>query len=137
MLKLAMGRQSERRVRIDLSPMIDCIFILLIFFIVTSVFVNDPGIEVNKPDVRGAIAMDRNALLIAISAENRVYFEGQEIPLGQVASVIRQAAFNPDTVLIIRADQATSHGTFAGVYSEAKRAGVSRIQFATESTDDN
>ena len=87
MLKIAMGRQSERRVRIDLSPMIDCIFILLIFFIVTSVFVDDPGIEVNKPDVRGAVAMDRDALLIAISSENRIYFEGQEIPLDQVASV--------------------------------------------------
>ena len=135
MPKLGMANQRDRRVRIDLSPMIDCIFILLIFFIVTSVFVEDPGIEVDKPDVRGEQAMDRDALLIAISAEGRVYFDGQEIPLDQVASVIRQAAFGDDSVLIIRADKAASHGMFAGVYAEAKRAGIPRVQFATESGD--
>lgn len=135
MLRLTGDRRQERRVRIDLSPMIDCIFILLIFFIVTSVFVEDPGIEVDKPDVRGSEVMDRNALLIAITAENRIFFDGQEINLDQVAPVIRQAAFGEDSVLIIRADQATSHGMFAGVYAEAKRAGVPRIQFATETAD--
>ena len=134
MLRLSTNQRRDRRVRIDLSPMIDCIFILLIFFIVTSVFVEDPGIEVEKPNVSGAEMMDRQALLIAISAENRIYFEVQEIPLDQVAPVMRQAVFSDDAVLIIRADKATSHGMFAGVYAEAKRAGVPRIQFATESS---
>jgi biopolymer transport protein ExbD len=117
--------------------MIDCIFILLIFFIVTSVFVEDPGIEVNRPDVRGSELMERNALLIAITADDRIYFDGQEISLDQVAPVIRQAAFGDDSVLIIRADQGTSHGMFAGVYAEAKRAGIPRVQFATESADES
>lgn len=123
--------------RIDLSPMIDCIFILLIFFIVTSVFVEDPGIEVDRPDVRGSEVMERNALLIAITADDRIYFDGQEISLDQVAPVVRQAAFGDDSVLIIRADRAASHGMFAGVYAEAKRAGIPRVQFATESAEES
>lgn len=121
--------------KIDMAPMIDCIFILLIFFIVTSVFVDDPGVEVQKPDVSGAEVMDRNALLIAITAENRIYFDGQEIRMDQVAAFVKQAAFNQDSPLIIRADRASSHGVFSGVYSEAKRAGIARVQFATEQAD--
>ena len=121
--------------KIEMAPMIDCIFILLIFFIVTSVFVDDPGIQVQKPDVSGAEVMDRNALLIAISAENRIFFDGQEIRMDQVAAFVKQAVFDQDSPLIIRADRATSHGVFAGVYAEAKRAGVARVQFATEQAD--
>jgi biopolymer transport protein ExbD len=135
MLRTAINHRRDRRVRIDLAPMIDCIFILLIFFIVTSVFVEDPGLEVNRPDVRGAEVSDRDALLIAITADDRIFFDGQEIPLKQVASVVRQATFSDDAVLIIRADVSTSHGRFAGVYAEAKRAGIPNVQFATESTE--
>jgi len=135
MLRSSINQRRDRRVRIDLSPMIDCIFILLIFFIVTSVFVEDPGVEVDKPDVRGMDVREQDALLIAITADDRIYFDGQEIPLDQVAPVVRQATFSDDAVLIIRADVSTSHGMFAEVYAEAKRAGVPRVHFATESTE--
>ena len=117
--------------QIDMAPMIDCVFLLLIFFIVSSVFVADPGVEVQKPDVAGIEAADRNALLLAITAENRVFFDGQEIALEQVAPALRQAAIGQEPALIIRADQASSHGVFSRVYSEAKRAGIVHVQFAT------
>ena len=118
-------------VQIDMAPMIDCVFLLLIFFIVTSVFVSDPGIEVQKPDVAGAAQADHNALLIAITRENRVYFDGREIRMDQVSGAIRQAAFGKDPALIIRADGASDHATFARVYAEARRAGVAHVRFAT------
>jgi biopolymer transport protein ExbD len=116
---------------IDMAPMIDCVFLLLIFFIVSSVFVADPGIVVEKPDVAGTVSADQNALLIAISADERIYFDGQEIRLDQVAPALRQAAFGKDQPLIIRADQGARHGIFAKVYAEAKRAGIPQVQFAT------
>ncbi len=118
-------------VTIDLAPMIDCVFILLIFFIVTSVFVEDPGIEVERPDTRGEAITDRNALLIAIAADDGIYFDGQRIRIDQVAPALRQATFGDEATVIIRADRRASHGTFAGVYSEAKRAGLAHVQFAT------
>ncbi|MBT5900983.1 MAG: biopolymer transporter ExbD [Opitutaceae bacterium] len=123
------GRYSS--VTIDLAPMIDCVFILLIFFIVTSVFVEDPGIEVERPDTRGEAVTDRNALLIAIAADDGIYFDGQRIRIDQVAPALRQASFSDDATVIIRADRRSSHGIFAGVYSEAKRAGLAHVQFAT------
>lgn len=116
---------------IDMVPMVDCIMVLLIFLMISSAFVSDPGIEVQKPDVSGVLAGDQNALLIAISADNRIYFDGQEVLADQVAALIKQAAIGRAPAVIIRADRAASHGVFAGVYAEAKRAGIQHVQFAT------
>lgn len=126
--------RRERRhesIHIDVVPMVDCMLVLVIFLVVSSVFVEDPGIEVDKPDVSGASAMTQNALLLAISADNRLYFDGQEIRLDQVSTFVKQAALGQDAPLIIRADQAASHGIFAHVYAEAKRAGIGKVLFAT------
>lgn len=120
---------------IDMVPMVDCIMVLLIFLMISSAFVNDPGIEVQKPDVSGVQAGDQNALLIAISADNRIYFDGQEIRPDQVAALVKQAAIGRAPALIIRADRASSHGLFSTVYSEAKRAGITHVQFATARAD--
>lgn len=116
---------------IDMVPMVDCIMVLLIFLMISSAFVNDPGIEVQKPDVSGMQAGDQNALLIAISADNRIYFDGQEVHTDQVAGLVKQAAVGRSPALIIRADRSASHGIFAAVYAEAKRAGIQHVQFAT------
>ena len=116
---------------IDMVPMVDCIMVLLIFLMISSAFVSDPGIEVQKPDVTGVASGEQNALLIAISAESRIYFDGQEIRPDQVAAAVKQAAIGRDPALIIRADRAASHGMFAVVYAEAKRAGIKHVQFAT------
>ncbi|WP_221032005.1 ExbD/TolR family protein [Actomonas aquatica] len=131
MLKTTRSDSRYQAVAIDLAPMIDCVFILLIFFIVTSVFVEDPGVEVERPDTRGEAVTDRNALLLAISADDGIYFDGQQIRMDQVAATLRQASFSDEATVIIRADRHASHGTFAGVYSEAKRAGLAHVQFAT------
>jgi len=116
---------------VDMVPMVDCIMVLLIFLMISSAFVNDPGIEVQKPDVSGAPAADQNILLIAISADNRVFFDGQEIRIDQVGTLVKQAAVGKSPSLIIRADANCSHGVFSQVYSEAKRAGIQHVQFAT------
>lgn len=131
-----LGRSYTQRhyegAHIDMTPMVDCVLVLLIFLMVSSAFVNDPGIEVEKPDVGGTdIIGEQNALLIAIAADNRLFFDGQEIRIEQVASLVKQAAIGRDPALIIRADQAASHGVFAAVYAEAKRAGIAHVTFAT------
>jgi len=116
---------------IDMVPMVDCIMVLLIFLMISSAFVNDPGIQVQKPDVSGTSMADQNILLIAISADNRVFFDGQEIRIDQVSALVRQAAVGKAPSLIVRADAGCSHGVFSQVYSEAKRAGIQHVQFAT------
>ena len=120
---------------IDMVPMVDCIMVLLIFLMISSAFVSDPGIEVQKPDVSGTADGDQNALLIAIAANNRIYFDGQEIQPDQVATVIKQAAIGRSPALLIRGDRASNLGIFAAVYAEAKRAGIQHVQFATARSD--
>lgn len=130
-MSLSSHHRRFENTHIDMTPMVDCIMVLLIFIMVSSAFVNDPGIEVQKPDVGGNASAEQNVLLIAITADNRIFFDGQEIHVDQVASLVRQAAVGRSPALVIRADKGASHGVFASVYGEGKRAGITHIQFAT------
>jgi biopolymer transport protein ExbD len=125
------GRSRFEVTHIDMVPMVDCIMVLVIFLMISSAFINDPGIEVQKPDVSGSISADQSALLIAISADNRIYFDGQEIRVDQVAALVRQAAIGRFPSLIIRGDRSSNLGVFAAVYSEAKKSGIQHVEFAT------
>ena len=128
------GPHRFESTHIDMVPMVDCIMVLVIFLMISSSFVSDPGVEVQKPDVVGALSSDQNALLIAIAADNRIWFDGQEIRPDQVAAVLTQAAVGRSPSVIVRGDQASSLGVFAQVYTEAKRAGIKQVQFATART---
>lgn len=129
------GRHRFESTHIDMVPMVDCIMVLLIFLMISSAFVNDPGIEVQKPDVSGTQMSEQNSLLIAISSDNRIYFDGQQITTEQVTGALKQAAIGRAASLIIRADRSSNHGVFAEVYAEAKRAGIQHVQFATTRTE--
>jgi len=132
------GRSNRSRfevTHIDMVPMVDCIMVLVIFLMVSSAFVNDPGIEVEKPDVSGSLSGDQSSLLIAISSDNRIYFDGQEVRVDQVSGLIKQAAIGRFPSLIIRGDRSSNLGVFAAVYSEAKRSGIQHVEFATTRAD--
>ena len=129
------GRSRFESTHIDMVPMVDCIMVLLIFLMISSAFVNDPGIEVQKPDVGGTQLSEQNTLLIAISADNRIFFDGQQIRADQVAALVKQAAIGRAPALVIRADRSANHGVFAEVYAEAKHAGIQHVQFATTRTE--
>ncbi len=128
----ARKNHPEDNVDINLSPMIDCIFILLIFFIVTTVFVEESGIEVNKPQASATLSLDKNSILIAISDGDKVYYGGEEIGVTGVRPRIQRILATQNSDVIIQADAAASHGVFARVYGEAKAAGAQRIHFATQ-----
>jgi biopolymer transport protein ExbD len=135
MIGKSRGRARFEPTHIDMVPMVDCIMVLVIFLMISSAFINDPGVEVEKPDVKGQLSGEQNALLIAITAENRIFFDGQEIRVDQVAGVLKQAAVGRFPTLIIRGDRASNLETFASVYTEAKRSGVQHVEFATARGD--
>jgi biopolymer transport protein ExbD len=116
---------------IDMVPMVDCIMVLVIFLMISSSFVNDPGVEVQKPDVSGSVNAEQNVLLVAISSDNRIFFDGKEIPMDRVASSLKQAAIGRAPSVVVRGDRASNLGVFAEVYTEAKKSGIQRVQFAT------
>ncbi|TVP80362.1 MAG: biopolymer transporter ExbD [Puniceicoccaceae bacterium] len=118
-------------VEINLSPMIDMVFILLIFFIVTTVFVEETGVEVNRPEAAAAIQLERNSILIAVTADNQVIYGGRDIGISGVAPIVKRLTLREDIPVIIQADEGASHGVFSRVYGEAKQAGAKSINFST------
>ena len=131
MAKRRFRREDKEEVEINLSPMIDCIFILLIFFIVTTVFVEETGVEVNRPDASSSVPLEKNSILIAITANDKVVYGGKDIGITGVGPQIKQLLLKEDIPVIIQADEASSHGIFAKVYGEAKLAGATQINFST------
>jgi len=129
------GHQRFETTHIDMVPMVDCIMVLVIFLMISSAFVSDPGVEVQKPDVSGSINEEQNILLVALTADSRIYFDGQEIAVDEVAAVLKRAAVGRAPAVIIRGDRDASLGMFAAVYTEAKRSGIQHVQLATARAD--
>jgi len=130
-----LGRQLHHpdndNVAIDLSPMIDCVFILLIFFIVTTVFVEETGVEVRKPDASASVPLERNSILLAVTKDNQVIYGGRDIGVAGVGPTVRRLLLQEQAPVIIQADREANHGVFSQVYGEAKLAGATEINFST------
>ncbi len=123
--------EPDESASLDLSPMIDAIFILLIFFIVTTVFVEEPGIEVIRPDATIDADLEKNSILIAISADNRVLYGGKDVGIAGVGARVRQLLNEESLPVIIQADAVSDHGVFSDVWSEVKSAGAEKISIST------
>ncbi len=131
-----MARRSilsdEEASDIDLSPMIDCIFILLIFFIVTTVFVEERGVSVSKPDAAAAASPEESvSVILEITAENGIRCDGKEIGLADVANRVRAGLVDPQTPVVVRAHEKADHGAFVGVWDAARRGGAEVLSFTT------
>ncbi len=124
--------EEDDPLEIDLSPMIDCIFILLIFFIVATVFVEEQGLQVAKPDASAAASTEETEnVVLQITAENKILFDGKEITLADVANRVRAGVREPDTPVVLRADEKSDHGLFVAVWDAARRGGAGQLSFTT------
>ena len=131
MAKKSLLDESDAETEINLSPMIDCIFILLIFFIVTTVFVEEPGVEIYKPDARVDLDLEKNSIIIAISSDNKVVYGGKELGIAGVGARVKQLLNRDELPVIIQADARADHGVFSDVWSEVKNAGAKKISLST------
>ncbi len=116
---------------IDISPLIDCVFILLIFFIVTTTFVEETGIEVDKPQAASAVQLEKNSILIALTPEGQVVYGGRDIGIAGVRPLVKRMLQKEDVPVIVQADQAVNAGLFVRVIDEAKLGGASKVSVST------
>lgn len=121
----------EANGEINISPLIDIVFILLIFFIVTTVFVEETGVEVEKPRAASQKDLERNSILIGITPEGGVYFGGREIGVGGVRAVVGRLIRQDEMPVIIQADRRTPTETTVNVLDEAKLAGAAQVFVST------
>ncbi len=118
---------------VDISPLIDVVFLLLIFFIVTTVFVKETGVEISKPRAASSEDLQKQAILIAVTSEGRVWYGGREIGMDGVRAVV-SALLEEDaeTPVVVRADAAAATEATVKVIDAAKLAGAVSVSLATE-----
>lgn len=125
------GESEENEGGIDLSPLIDCVFILLIFFIVTTVFVEETGVEVDKPQAVSSARLEKTSILIAITAKGDIVYGGRQIGVHGVLPLVKLMLQKEDVPVIIQVDKSAPSGLFVRVLDEAKVAGASKVSIAT------
>ena len=118
---------------VNITPLIDIVFIMLIFFIVTATFVKEAGIDVNKPDAPTAEVKKKANILIAIDANNNIWLDRRKIDVRSVIpNIKRLRAENPEGSVVIQADEESKNKMLVEVMDAARQAGVTNIALAAE-----
>lgn len=127
-------RKSVSGLEVDLTPLIDCVFQLLIFFMVTTVFIHTRGIDVDLPALsRAAESVEKKDINIIIEADGRIEIEGEEVEEGKLVERIKKAMVeNKNDNIIIQADPEVFQERVVEVMDAARMAGVKGIAFARE-----
>ncbi|MDN4503763.1 biopolymer transporter ExbD [Alteromonadaceae bacterium BrNp21-10] len=126
--KIEQSQQSG----IDMSPLLDVVFILLIFFIVTTVFVRETGVEVDKPQSITAQQLEQTVILLAITDDGQVFFDGNQIGVAGVRGTLEQLLRNDERPVVVQADKNVSAQQLIEVIDEAKLAGAKTVNLATK-----
>ena len=131
MFSEAQGHEEESE--INITPMLDVVFIMLIFFIVTASFVKEAGIEVNRPDAQTAELKEKANILIAITANNQIYVDRRRVdPRAVRANIERLHAENPQGTVVIQADKESKTETLIQVMDASRQAGVFDVAIAAQ-----
>jgi biopolymer transport protein ExbD len=124
---------EEEESEINITPMLDVVFIMLIFFIVTASFVKEAGIDVNRPDAETAVRQERANILIAISETNEIWIDQRQVdPRALRANIERLRAENPEGSVVIQADKKSVTETLVTVMDAARQAGVYNVSIAAQ-----
>ena len=124
---------DEKEANIDMTPMLDVVFIMLIFFIVTASFVKEAGIDVNRPEAATAVKKDRANILIAISDKGEIWINKRRIDVRAVqANIERLHAENPQGTVVIQADKKATTETLIKVMDASRAAGVYDVSIAAQ-----
>ena len=122
---------EEAKAEINLTPMLDVVFIMLIFFIVTASFIKEAGIDVNRPDQTPQEKPEDANILVAISAGNEIWIDRRRVdPRAVRANIQRLHAEDPKRTVIIQTDKRAYTETLVGVMDSARQAGVFDVSIA-------
>jgi biopolymer transport protein ExbD len=124
---------EEEENEINLTPMLDVVFIMLIFFIVTASFIKEAGIQVTRPDAITAEKQEDAAILIAISGNDEIWIDRREVePSNLRTHIERLHQENPKGSIVIQADEESTNEMLVAVMEAAKQVGVTNVAIATD-----
>jgi biopolymer transport protein ExbD len=128
---LAEQLNEDEETEINLTPMLDVVFIMLIFFIVTAVFVKDPGVEVTRPTAMTAFIPEKGSIFVAVTAQNEIWVDKRSVGSeGVRAAIERLHTENPEGGVVIQADSAASNEFVINVMDASKAAGINDVTIA-------
>jgi biopolymer transport protein ExbD len=130
MKRVALSEQAQGGVDVNMSPLIDCVFLLLIFFIVTTVFVEETGVEIQKPQAASAQDMDKHSIMIALTSDGKIVFGGREVGLNGIRGVVARQLRDKEAPVIILADGDAQTSPLVDVIDECKLAGAKHVSIA-------
>jgi biopolymer transport protein ExbD len=131
MRNILASQTEEEEGTIDITPMLDVVFIMLIFFIVTATFIKEAGIDVDKPAAATAVVQEKASILIAIDANDQIWINRRQVDIRSVRSIIeRLHAENPKGTVVIQADKESKNDALVQVMDASRRAGVYDIALA-------
>ena len=131
MRNILASQTEEEEGTIDITPMLDVVFIMLIFFIVTATFIKEAGIDVDKPAAATAVVQEKASILIAIDANYQIWINRRQVDIRSVRSIIeRLHAENPKGTVVIQADKESKNDALVQVMDASRRAGVYDIALA-------
>ena len=126
-------RHAGDQADIDLTPMLDVVFIMLIFFIVTATFTKESGIDVNRPQAQTAEKKDRAGIMVAIDDRNQIYIQRRRVDVRAVrANILRLVAESPKSGVVIQADELSKTGVLVEVMDQIRLAGVTNVSVAAK-----
>ncbi len=129
-------KASAEEAEVDLTPMLDVVFIMLIFFIVTASFVKESGIDVTKPDAATATLKPRGNILVAITPSGQIWIDKRQVDVRALrANLERLHAENPQGAVVIQADTESKNGLLVAVMDAAKLAKIENVSIAAEIID--
>ena len=118
---------------IDLTPMLDVVFIMLIFFIVVASFIKEAGIEVNRPDSSQSDPTDATSIVVTITGDDQIWMENRRIDIRAVrANIARLLASDPEQSFTVKTESGASAKTLIEVGDAAREAGVKQVNWPAE-----
>ena len=126
-------RGGGSEVNINMGPLVDMVFLLLIFFVVTTSFVKETGIDVHRSTAATAEMKERGNIMLGISADGQVYMEGKRIDVRSVRALIERAlAEDPESGVVIVADKDSNTGTVVQAMDQCRLAGAKNVSLAAK-----
>jgi len=126
-------RQPQEESEVNLTPMLDVVFIMLIFFIVTASFVKEAGIDVSRPPAATAERKERGNILVAITENDQIWMDRRQVdPRALRANIERLHAENPQGSVVIQADKSSKNGLLVMVMDAARLAGIQNVALAAD-----
>jgi biopolymer transport protein ExbD len=126
-------QHTDDETEINLTPMLDVVFIMLIFFIVTASFIKESGIDVNRPSAATTVVKEKGNILVAITASGQVWIDRRQVdPRAVRAHIERLHAENPQGSVVIQADKKSTTEMLVQVMDAARQAGVYNVSIAAQ-----